>query len=75
MDAVWEIEHDFNSPSPDPAPARGDASSKRALEERESLPWDIELDKGAALPAEIEISSDYTDEDIAPALRAKRRRA
>jgi len=32
----------------------------------ESPPWDIELDKGAALPAEAEteISSDDTDEDI-----------
>ncbi|KAI9456018.1 restriction endonuclease type II-like protein [Lactarius psammicola] len=70
-DAVWDIELDLNSPSPEPAPA------KRAREERESPPWDIEIDEGAPLPSgdEIEISSDDTDADIAPALRAKRRRA
>ena len=73
--AVWDIELDLNSPSPEPAPA------KRAREERQSPPWDIELDEDAALPSssrnEIanEISSDDMDEDIAPALRAKRRRA
>ncbi|KAH8986770.1 DNA repair protein rad10 [Lactarius hatsudake] len=68
--AVWDIELDLNSPSPEPAPA------KRAREERESPPWDIEVDEGAPLPSgdEIEISSD-SDADIAPALRAKRRRA
>lgn len=73
-DAVWDIELDLNSPSPEPAPA------KRARHERESPPWDIELvelDEGAALPSgdEISISSDDMDADIAPALRAKRRRA
>ncbi|KAF8259041.1 restriction endonuclease type II-like protein [Lactarius quietus] len=67
-DAVWDIELDLNSPSPEPA------SAKRA---RESPPWDIELDEDAAASSrdEIEISSDDTDTDIAPALRAKRRRA
>ncbi|KAH9054688.1 restriction endonuclease type II-like protein [Lactarius vividus] len=67
-DSVWDIELDLNSPSPEPAPA------KRA---RESPPWDIEVVEGAPLPSvdEIEISSDDSDADIAPALRAKRRRA
>ncbi len=70
-DAVWDIELDLNSPWPELAPA------KRAREERESPPWDIELDEGAPLPSgdEVSISSDDTDADIAPALRAKRRRA
>ena len=67
-DTVWDIELDLNSPSPEPAPA------KRA---RESPPWDIEVDEGGALPSrdEVSISSDESDADIAPALRAKRRRA
>ncbi|KAH9169802.1 restriction endonuclease type II-like protein [Lactarius sanguifluus] len=70
-DAVWDIELDLNSPSPEPAPA------KRTRDERESPPWDIEVDEGAPLPSgdEIEIISDDSDVDIAPALRAKRRRA
>ncbi|KAI9433223.1 restriction endonuclease type II-like protein [Lactarius indigo] len=70
-DAVWDIELDLNSPSPEPVPA------KRTRKERESPPWDIEVDEGAPLPSgdEIEISSDDSDIDIAPALRAKRRRA
>ena len=68
-DAVWDIELDLNSPSPEPV------STKRA---RESPPWDIELDEDAALPSKddaVSISSDDSDVDIAPALRAKRRRA
>jgi len=68
-DTVWDIELDLNSPSPEPAPA------KRA---RESPEWDIEVDEDAALPSRdevVSISSDDSDADIAPALRAKRRRA
>ena len=68
-DAVWDIELDLNSPSPEPA------STKRA---RESPPWDIGLDEDTALPSRddaLSISSDDSDPDIAPALRAKRRRA
>jgi len=69
QDTVWDIELDLNSPSPEPAPA------KRA---RESPEWDIEVDEDAALPSRdevVSISSDDSDADIAPALRAKRRRA
>ena len=57
---------------PDSAPAHGDALSRRRCEEWGNLPWDIKLDKGAALPAEdgVEISSDNTNENIAPAPRA-----
>jgi len=53
--------------------ACGDVSSERGRED--SPPRDIALDNGAALLAEdeIEISTDDTHEDIAPALRAKRR--
>ncbi|KAH8997025.1 hypothetical protein EDB86DRAFT_3076959 [Lactarius hatsudake] len=42
---LW-LELDLNSPFPDPAPARDDASSKRGCEERV---WDTELNKTAAL--------------------------
>ncbi|KAH8996012.1 restriction endonuclease type II-like protein, partial [Lactarius akahatsu] len=70
-DVVWDIELDLNSPSPESVPA------KRTRSERESPPWDIEVDEGAPSPSgdEIQISSDDPDADIAPALRAKRRRA
>ncbi len=70
MDAIWGFDLDLDSPSPDPAPARGDA--------REGEPTvGHRAQQGIALPAEdeIEISPDDTDEDIAPALRAKRWRA
>src|SRR6266702_2206401 len=45
VDAVWSIELEFelNSPSPDPAPPRGDASSERRREERPTV-----LDRVAA---------------------------
>jgi len=38
--AIWDIELDVNSPSPEPAPVRGDAPSRRVREEQESPPWD-----------------------------------
>jgi DNA excision repair protein ERCC-1 len=89
LDRVWDIELDLNPPSPegelaqDPgssamrAGAAGDRgeSSKRAREE--SPPWDIE--DGDALPDKYPRSDsdpdDDEDMDLAPALRAKRRRA
>ncbi|KAH9972581.1 restriction endonuclease type II-like protein [Lactifluus volemus] len=86
---VWDIELDLNPPSPEgelaqepgsstievgAAGGRGE-SSKRVREE--SPPWDIE--DGAALRDEDSRSDsdddDDDDMDIAPALRAKRRRA
>jgi hypothetical protein len=87
LSRVWDIELDLNPPSPegelaqDPgsstievgaAGGRGE-SSKRVREE--SPPWDIE--DGAALRDEDSRSDsdDDDDMDIAPALRAKRRRA
>lgn len=68
VDAVWYAELDLKSPDPDPTPPCGDASSKSRLEERESSPWGMKLDKGTVLR-----TGDDTDEDIAPALLAKRR--
>ncbi len=47
VDAVWGFELELNSPYPEPAPARGDSSFKRGRE-RESLPWDIELNRVTA---------------------------
>ena len=35
VDAIWEVEHELNDPSLDPAPACGDTSSKRDREEGE----------------------------------------
>ena len=40
VDVIWDIELDVNSPSPEPAPVRGDAPSRRVCEEQESPPWD-----------------------------------
>ncbi|KAH9015774.1 hypothetical protein EDB84DRAFT_767491 [Lactarius hengduanensis] len=48
MNAVWGLELEQNSAIPHPALARGDASSKRQREERESPLWDIELNKATA---------------------------
>ncbi len=38
VDAIWDIEFDVNSPSPEPTPVRGDAPSRRICEEQESPP-------------------------------------
>jgi len=49
---VWDFELNVNSPFPDPVPACSNASSKCRHKERESPLWDMELNNGAALPAE-----------------------
>ncbi|KAH9171044.1 hypothetical protein EDB89DRAFT_1906598 [Lactarius sanguifluus] len=41
VNAVWDIELGLNFPSPEPAPVREDAPSRRLHEEQESLLWDI----------------------------------
>jgi len=87
-DPVWDIELDLNSPSPpspeaarDPpttGPEPGLPASKRVREE--SPRWDIEDDATPAL-RDLDSGLDEDDDpdvdmdDIAPALRAKRRRA
>ncbi len=38
VDAIWDIELDVNSPSPEPAPVPGDAPSRRVCEEQERYP-------------------------------------
>ncbi len=46
VDAIWDIELDVNSPSPEPTPVRGDAPSRRVREEQESPPWDTSMVTG-----------------------------
>ncbi|KAH8983564.1 hypothetical protein EDB86DRAFT_2833872 [Lactarius hatsudake] len=41
VNAIWDIELDLNSPSPESAPVRGDAPSRRLCEEQESPLWGI----------------------------------
>ncbi|KAI0260580.1 restriction endonuclease type II-like protein [Gloeopeniophorella convolvens] len=81
---VWDIELDLNSPSPPRAPDADDdieiveedmgasaGSTKRA---RVASPeWDIE--RGGGLPDDDVDADEDEDMDLAPALRAKRRRA
>lgn len=78
MGAVWDIELYIKTPSPDLAPARGDAHRSVGTR-RERARRGPELNKSLTLPAEVEIevaiSSDDTDEVIASTLCAKRGQA
>ena len=73
VDAVWDFELELNDPSLDSAPMCGDTSSEHDREEGEaSMGYRARRDAPLLAKVEINCLFDDMDEDIAPALYAKR---